>query len=80
MADEDDEDVKPVDMSNTMIDLSEHKSQVATMWSSAAEVNLVDTEEIPKGTHHFDLAGLAQGLSETATIASSVSKLQNDLA
>jgi uncharacterized membrane-anchored protein YjiN (DUF445 family) len=50
------------------------------MWSNAADVHLVDTEAMPaKSSFHFDLAGLAQGLSETAVVAQSVTKLQSDL-
>lgn len=41
---------------------------------------MVDTESAPvKSPFHFDLAGLAQGLSETASEAHSVGKLQKDL-
>lgn len=74
--DDDDDEVKPEDHSNTMIDLSDIKNSVASMWSNAADVTMVDTEAAPaKSTHHFDLAGLAQGLSETATVAQTVTKL-----
>jgi len=53
------------------------RSAVANMFSSAADVDLVDTESEPTNSpFHFDLAGLAQGLHQTATIAHSVSKLQ----
>lgn len=46
------------------------------MWSNSADLTMVDTDTAPaKPTHHFDLASLAQGLSETATVAVSVSKL-----
>jgi len=51
------------------------------MWQNAAEVSLVDTDVMPvKPPMHFDLIGLAEDLTETATIAQSVQKLQNDLA
>ena len=63
-----------------MLDLKEHQNEVGTMWQNAAEVSLVDTDAMPvKTPMHFDLVGLAEGLTETATIAQSVQKLSNDL-
>ena len=84
MLDDDEEvelEIKPDDRANAMIDVSEIKNQVSTMWSSAADTTLIDTEAAPvKSPFHFDLAGLAQGLSQTASVAHSVGKLQKDVA
>ena len=47
-----------------MIDLKEQKQDVSNLWSNAAEVSLVDTDAMPvKPTMHFDLVGLAEGLT-----------------
>jgi len=74
--DDDDDEVKPEDQVTTMVDLADSKNSVSSMWSGAADISLVDTETAPaKPPHHFDLLGLAQGLSETATVAQTVSKL-----
>ena len=63
-----------------MLDLSDIKNSVASMWSNSADLTMVDTEAAPaKPTHHFDLASLAQGLSETATVAQTVQKLEKDV-
>lgn len=78
--DDEEGEVKPEDHQNTMLDLKEHQSEVGSMWQNAAEVSLVDTEAMPvKSPMHFDLVGLAEDLTQTATIAQSVQKLQNDL-
>ena len=66
MLDDDDEDleIKPDDRANAMIDVSQIKNQVSTMWSSAADTTLVDTEAAPvMSPFYFDLAGLALSLS-----------------
>ena len=51
-------------------ELNENQKQVASMWSSA-----VATE--PKDVPHFDLVGLAQGLTQTASTAAKVQKLSS---
>jgi hypothetical protein len=54
------EEPRPEDHANTLLDMTEHKSEVASMWSNAADVNLVDTESVPtQSPFHFDLASLA---------------------
>ena len=49
---------------------------MAKMFEGAADVDQIDTDSEPVDKpFHFDLAGLAQGLSKTATVASRVNKL-----
>lgn len=54
---------------------SETHSQVADMWNAAYEVQK-EPEEPEKSPFHFDLVGLAQGLTKSATMAAKMHELE----
>lgn len=57
-------------------ELTESQTAVASMWNAAVDAQKAPTEakDLP---FHFDLVGLAEGLSKTATTAQKVQKLSN---